>query len=173
VEVDVVDVAYRIIGGGEDGDKTLVFRKEDADHSFPYLIAVALLDRAVMPAQLVPRRVLRADVQALLCRVVVRPLAEYSSRFPNEMPSRVTVTLADGRVLARALADYPGFHTRPQTWEGAVQKFTTLAARRVANTALTDIAGAVHELDHIAVAELTRLLGSVGTPTHGATRHAA
>ena len=33
VEVDVFDVAYRIIGGGEEGDKTLVFTKEDADHS--------------------------------------------------------------------------------------------------------------------------------------------
>ena len=51
VEVDVFDVAHRIIGGGEEGDKTLVFTKEDADHSLPYLIAVALLDHTVMPAQ--------------------------------------------------------------------------------------------------------------------------
>jgi 2-methylcitrate dehydratase PrpD len=41
VEVDVFEVAYCIIGGGEDGDKTLVFSKEDAHHSLPYLIAVA------------------------------------------------------------------------------------------------------------------------------------
>ena len=35
VEVDVFEVAHRIIGGGEEGDKTLVFSKEDADHSLP------------------------------------------------------------------------------------------------------------------------------------------
>src|SRR5438445_7042982 len=47
-EVDVFDVAYRIIGGGEEGDKMMVRNKEQADHSLPYLVAVALLDGEVM-----------------------------------------------------------------------------------------------------------------------------
>jgi 2-methylcitrate dehydratase len=164
VGVDVFDVAHRIIGGGEEGDKTLVFTKEDADHSLPYLIAIALLDRTVMPAQYTPERLQRADVQALLCRVFVRPCAEYSARFPGEMPSRVTVTLTDGRVLTRELSDYPGFHTRPQIWDDAVAKFTTLARSHIADALLAEIAGAVRDLEHITVAELTRLLGYLGTP---------
>jgi len=164
VDVDVFDVAHRIIGGGEEGDKTLVFSKEDADHSLPYLIAVALLDHAVMPEQFTPQRMQAADVQALLCRIVVRPLADYSDRFPSEMPSRVTVTLTDGRILARALSDYPGFHTRPQTWEGAMSKFTTLTETRIPEIARADIAGAIGDLDHVSVAELTRLLRNLATP---------
>jgi len=163
VDVDVFDVAHRIIGGGEEGDKTLVFSKEDADHSLPYLIAVALLDHTVMPAQFTPQRLQSADVQALLCRIIVRPLADYSDRFPNEMPSRVTVTLTDGRILARALSDYPGFHTRPQTWEGAVSKFTTLTETRIPETVRADMAGAIGDLDHISVAEFTRVLRNLGT----------
>ena len=54
VDVDVFDVAYRIIGGGEEGDKTVVHTKEEADHSLPYLVAVALLDGQVMPEQFRP-----------------------------------------------------------------------------------------------------------------------
>ena len=173
VEVDVFDVAYRIIGGGEEGDKTLVFTKEDADHSLPFLIAVALLDRTVMPAQFTPERLQRADVQTLLCRVIVRPRPEYSARFPEEMPSRVTVTLTDGRVLTLALSDYPGFRTRPQTWDAAVAKFTTLAGSHVADTVLEEIASAVRELEHITVAELTRLLGSAGSRARSAALDAA
>ena len=173
VEVDVFDVAYRIIGGGEEGDKTLVFTKEDADHSLPFLIAVALLDRTVMPAQFTPERLQRADVQTLLCRVIVRPRPEYSARFPEEMPSRVTVTLTDGRVLTLALSDYPGFRTRPQTWEAAVAKFTTLAGSHVAETVLPEIASAVRELEHITVAELTRLLASAGSRARSAALDAA
>src|SRR6266566_5392822 len=69
VEVDVFDVAYRIIGGGEEGDKMMVRNKEQADHSLPYLVAVALLDGEVMPAQYRPARILSDDVQALLLRV--------------------------------------------------------------------------------------------------------
>jgi 2-methylcitrate dehydratase len=164
VEVDVCDVAYRIIGGGEEGDKTLVFNKEDADHSLPYLIAIALLDHAVMPAQFAPRRLQRADVQALLCRVVVRPLAEYSGRYPKELPARVTVTLTDGRVLTRVSSDYAGSGTQPLTWDDAVSKFTALSAARTTATARADIVGAVRDLEHIAVAELTRLLGELRAP---------
>jgi 2-methylcitrate dehydratase len=173
VKVDVFDVAHRIIGGGEEGDKTLVFTKEDADHSLPYLIAVALLDRTVMPAQFTPERLQHADVQALLCRVNVRPRPEYSARFPEEMPSRVTVTLTDGRVLTLALSDYPGFRTRPQTWDAAVAKFTTLAESHVAETVLPEIASAVRELEHITVAELTRLLASAGSREPSAALDAA
>jgi 2-methylcitrate dehydratase len=162
VDVHVFDVAHRIIGGGEEGDKTLVFSKEDADHSLPYLIAVAFLDRAVLPAQFTPERIQRADVQALLCRVTVHPIAEYSRRFPREMPSRVTVTLTDGRVLTRALSDYPGFWTRPQTWDEAVAKFTMLAAPYAPPSALGEIATAIHDVEHIKVAELIRPLRKLG-----------
>jgi 2-methylcitrate dehydratase len=173
VEVDVFDVAHRIIGGGEEGDKTLVFTKEDADHSLPYLIAVALLDRTVMPEQFAAERLQRADVQALLCRVVVRSRAGYSARFPEAMPSRVTVTLTGGRVLTLELFDYPGFHTRPQTWEAAVAKFMTLGASHTTDAMLAEIASAVRELEHITVAELTRLLGSVDARTQSPALDAA
>ena len=164
VEVDVFDVAHRIIGGGEEGDKTLVFSKEDADHSLPYLVAVALLDHTVMPAQFAPPRLERADVQSLLCRVVVRPLAEFSARFPEEMPSRVTVMLTDGRVVTRAVSDYPGFRTRPQSWEDAESKFTALAESHCSHGVRADIVAAVRELDHITVAELADSLRYLKVP---------
>ena len=173
VDVDVFDVAHRIIGGGEEGDKTIVFTKEDADHSLPYLIAIALLDHTVMPAQFASERLHAPDVQKLLCRVIVRPRGEYTARFPEAMPSRVTVTLTDGRIFTLALSDYPGFGTRPQTWEDAVEKFTTLAASDVAETVLAEIVSAVHDLEHITVAELTRLLGHLAAPAQSGALDAA
>jgi 2-methylcitrate dehydratase len=173
VDVEVFDVAYRIIGGGEEGDKTLIFSKEDADHSLPYLLAVAFLDHAVLPAQFTPERIQRADVQSLLCRVAVRPIAEYSRRFPREMPSRVTVTLSDGRVLTRALSDYPGFWTRPQTWDEAVAKFTMLAEPRVAAHMVGEIANAIRETEHITVAELTQSLRNLRPPSGAGELEAA
>ena len=164
IEVDVFEVAHRIIGGGEEGDKTLVFSKEDADHSLPYLIAVALLDHAVMPAQFASRRLQRADVQSLLCRVSVRGLPDFSAHFPEEMPARITVTLTDGRILTRTLFDYPGFRTRPQSWEGAVSKFTALAEPHASESVRADIVAAIHDLDQITVAELTRSLRHLKVP---------
>jgi 2-methylcitrate dehydratase len=51
----------------------VVETKEQADHSLPYLLAVALLDHDVMPAQFTPERIIKPDVQGLLKKVSVRP----------------------------------------------------------------------------------------------------
>src|SRR5690606_10748848 len=113
VEIDVFDVAYDIIGGGEEGDKTVVRTKEQADHSLQYMVAVALLDGDVMPPQYEADRIVRADVQDLLKRIVVRPDISFSQRFPREMPTRVRIVLRDGSAFVREQADYEGFRTRP------------------------------------------------------------
>src|SRR6266849_5115893 len=73
IEIDIFDVSYNIIGGGEEGNKYLVRTKEEADHSLPYMVAVALLDGEVTPAQYVPERIVREDVQSLLRKVTIRP----------------------------------------------------------------------------------------------------
>src|SRR6266704_2943339 len=128
IRIDIFDVAYHIIGGGEEGDKQLVRTKEEADHSLPYMIAVALLDGEVSPAQYTPERIMRQDVQALLRKVTIRPNDEMSKRFPAEMPCHITIDLKDGQTLSLEKQDYEGFYTRPMSWEKVVAKFERLAA---------------------------------------------
>lgn len=99
IELETFDVAFDVIGGGEEGDKTTVRTKEEADHSLPCLLAVAVLDGGVMPEQYRPERISRGDVQSLLRKVSVREDPELSERFPAEMPARLTVRLRDGREL--------------------------------------------------------------------------
>ena len=66
INVDIFDVAFKIIGGGEEGEKKLVRTKEEADHSLPYILSAALIDGTVGPEQYLPQRITRNDVQALL-----------------------------------------------------------------------------------------------------------
>jgi 2-methylcitrate dehydratase len=87
IEADVVQVTYDFTGGGRFGPKTNVQTKEDADHSLPYLLAVALLDGDVQTAQLNPERVAKADVQSLLHKVSVRPDASFTARYPASSPA--------------------------------------------------------------------------------------
>ena len=78
VNLEIFDVAYNIIGGGDEGDKTLgINTKEQADHSLPYILAVAILDRQVTPEQYRLERIGRSDVQGLLRRVTVSPNLAY------------------------------------------------------------------------------------------------
>jgi 2-methylcitrate dehydratase len=161
VNIEIFDVAYHIIGGGEEGGKTLVRTKEEADHSLPYLVAVAILDGQVMPEQYRPDRIRSQDVQSLLRKVTIKPSADYSRRFPDEMPSRITLTLRDGRRVVKEKRDYEGFRTRPMSWETAVEKFERLVASYTDRSLCQGMINAVSHLESIQVNELTELLGKV------------
>jgi 2-methylcitrate dehydratase len=158
VDVEVFDVAYKIIGGGEEGDKTIVRTKEEADHSLPYILSVALLDGQVMPEQYRPERILREDVQSLLRRIRVHPAEDLSRRFPQEMPCRVHVRLHDGRVLTKEKSDYEGFYTRPMGWVRVGAKFERLANSHTTASERSEIMAAVSGIEKTDIRTLMALL---------------
>src|SRR5262249_41411119 len=162
IEIETFDVAYHIIGGGAEGDKRIVRTKEEADHSLPYIIAVAILDDQVMPEQYRSERIERPDVQSLLRKIRALPSADYSRRFPDEMPCRVTVTLNDGRILTKEKRDYEGFRNRPMSWETVTRKFERLSAPYIDHKLRREIIDAVANLEGIQAPDLTRLLGRQG-----------
>jgi 2-methylcitrate dehydratase len=160
IELDTFQVAFDIIGGGEEGDKHRVRSKEEADHSLPYLLAVALLDGQVLPGQYLPERITAEDVQQLLRRVDVRPDPDLSRRFPQQHSARLRLHLRDGRTLEREQHDYEGFHTRPMGWDAVAAKFDRLAERHVEPSLRTRIEDAIANLDELPVQQLTNLLAS-------------
>jgi 2-methylcitrate dehydratase len=170
IELDTFQVAVDIIGGGEEGDKHRVTSKEEADHSLPYLLAVALLDGQVLPEQYLPDRIVADDVQDLLRRVDVRPDPHLSRRFPQEHSARVRLHLRDGRTLEREQHDYEGFHTRPMSWHAVEAKFHRLAPGPAETGLGAQIVGAVSRLDELKVDELTRLLAGDFASTNRRSR---
>jgi 2-methylcitrate dehydratase len=124
-------------------------------------VAVAILDDQVMPEQYLPERIDGQDVQTLLRKVLVRPLDEFSRRFPAEMPSRIRITLNDGRVLTGEKRDYEGFLTRPMGWNTITKKFEQLTQARISPQLQREIEDAVANLENIRVSELTNLLGQI------------
>jgi 2-methylcitrate dehydratase len=161
IDIEIFDVAYNIIGGGEEGEKITVHTKEEADHSLPYIVAVAILDNQVMPSQYLPERIERQDVQTLLRKVNVRPLDSFSRRFPAEMPSRIQITLSNGQVLTKEKQDYEGFLTRPMGWNTITKKFEQLSQARISHQLQGEIEAAVANLENIQVSELMSLLGKI------------
>jgi 2-methylcitrate dehydratase len=157
------DVAYSIIGGGEEGSKQLVRTKEEADHSLPWMLAVAALDGELNPAQYEPARIVADDVQDLMRKVTITPDDALSDRFPDEMPAVVTITLDDGTSYTREESAYDGFFTQPLDWEGARRKFDALTTPFADQALRDEIAELVHDLEHHRVGELTAALAKVST----------
>jgi 2-methylcitrate dehydratase len=158
VVIDVFDVAFDIIGGGSAGPKQGVRTKEQADHSLPYLVAVAVLDRTVMPRQFGEERLARSDVQALLRRVVVRPDPALSASFPREVPCRVCLELHDGRRFSTERRDYAGFASRPMTWTQVVGKFRELTAGCLSAARQDQVVACVEQLETRDVEDLGGVL---------------
>jgi len=164
ISVEIFDEAVEIIGGGEAGARQAdIEHKEEADHSLPYILAVAVLDGDVWPAQYRKERIVRDDVQQLLRRVKVRPhslvpglrskwLDTYSWKYPDEMPCRLTVTLNNGRAITKEKRDYQGFFKRPLSWDWISDK-----CRRLCSDVGIDagpIIDAVANLDRLTVRDL-------------------
>ncbi len=148
-------------GGGLYGTETHVTTKEQADHDLRYLLAVALLDGQVMPAQFTTERITRPDVQSLITRVSARPVASYTAEYPRRMPAKVTVRLKDGTTFEHEVQDFPGMPSRPFTWDEVVAKFDQLVAGRVDIDLANEIKAAVHSIENIKVKELMSRLTRV------------
>src|ERR1700721_2252091 len=161
IEADVFQLAYDFAGGGLYGVDKVIRIKEQADHSLPYLLAVALLDGNVMPAQFNPERIVKPDVQNLLKKVSVRPNHEFTEVYPKKMPAKIIVRLQDGKVIETEVQDYPGLASHPLTWEDSVEKFNTLVVGRVDDDLSRQIKDAVRSLENIQASDLMNLLGRI------------
>jgi 2-methylcitrate dehydratase len=169
IEAEVFQLCYDFAGGGLYGIDKVVQTKEQADHNLPYLLAVALLDGDVMPAQFKPERIIKPDVQGLLKKVSVRPNHEFTEVYPGKMPAKITIRLQDGSVIEHEVQDYPGLASHPFTWDDSVRKFDSLVADRIDERLSGEIKDAVRSLESIQVKDLMKLLGSVKTEAAGAT----
>jgi 2-methylcitrate dehydratase len=162
IDVDIFDVAYNIIGGGNDGDKQHVKTKEEADHSLPYMLAVALLDGEVTPKQYLAERILKPDVQELLKKVTIRPKKSLSDQFPEAMPCKIEIELKNGKKMHVEKHDYEGFYSRPMSWEKVVAKFDALTAAYVSSARRAAIVEVINTLEKKEAIELTALFDLVG-----------
>src|SRR5262249_56900764 len=71
--------------------------RETADHSLPYMLAVALVDGRITPASFEPKRFLDPSLRPLMNPIRVVENAELTRRFPAELPSQIDVKTRSGR----------------------------------------------------------------------------
>ncbi len=102
--------------------------KETADHSLPYVIAAAIVDRQVTPAQFVQERIVADDIRAQLNKVKVIADPEIEKVFPALQRVIVDLHTTDGRSFTRTL-DYPKGDPRNPLSDSEIEdKFDALAS---------------------------------------------
>jgi 2-methylcitrate dehydratase len=161
VRCDVFQGAFDFAGGGRYGSKDHPQAKEQADYNLKYLVAVALLDDQVGPAQLQPTRIQAHDAQALLERVEVRPDELFTARYPKELSARITIYTKDQRVLVKEQLGYEGGLANPMSWERTVEKFHWLSEPFADEDLRGKLIEAVQQLNSRRISGLMDLLAQV------------
>jgi 2-methylcitrate dehydratase len=161
VRCDVFQGAFDFAGGGRYGSKDHPQAKEQADYNLKYLIAVALLDDRVGPAQLQLARIQAPEAQALLARVDVRPDEQFTARYPRELSARITIYTKDQRILVKEQLGWEGGLTNPMSWDRTVEKFHWLSEPFADRDLRGRLIEAVQRLDARPIWDLTDLLAQV------------
>ncbi|ALA56491.1 MmgE/PrpD family protein [Nitrospira moscoviensis] len=147
VEIGSYDVAIEIIG--RDPEKWQPATRETADHSFPYCVAVALLDGRLTLSSFSPARLRDAAVRNLMKKVRVVRQPEFVERYPEAMPTRITIKTGAGKTYLRQ-ADIPlGHPGNPMSdWE-LEAKVRRLAAGRLDRARIDRLIRFVWRLDEV------------------------
>ncbi len=113
-EIEAVNVqtywsAYSEIG--KDPAKWDPQTRETADHSLPYILAVALRDGRITPAIFEPECFLDPTLRPLMARIQVAENQEFTRQFPAALISEIEVITRSGRKLVERTG-YPKGHAR-------------------------------------------------------------
>jgi 2-methylcitrate dehydratase len=134
---------------------------ETADHSLPYTIAAALVDRQVTPTQFTMQKIMDPVIRAQLKKVEVVADPEIEKLFPAMQRAVVRIDMTDGRSFQHQL-DYPkGDPRNPLTDAEIEEKFSALADGVLSEGAQKRVKNAIWNLERVgSVSELMALMES-------------
>lgn len=102
--------------------------RETADHSLPYCIARALIDRQITTASFSDDKLKDPRLWDVIDKIKGEASVEFEKMFPAKQPSKVLIKLNDGRVFDQYL-EYPkGDPREPMTTADLDNKFIALAS---------------------------------------------
>ena len=121
--------------------------KETADHSLPYVIAAALVDRQVTPAQFEMAKIMAPTIRAQLKKVEVVADPEIEKVFPALQRVIVNITTTDGKTHSKQLDSPKGGPRNPLTDAEIEEKFAALAEGVLSTKAQQKLKDAIWNLE--------------------------
>src|SRR5213082_2507312 len=145
VTIESHDASVDIIGS--EPEKWKPNTRETADHSLPYITAIALIDGEVTNKQFEPERFADPQVWNFLETVKIKRNTELSAIYPDAVANIVHVDLDDGRSLTKRV-DYPLGHAKNPLKDSEVEgKFVALVSPSLGEKKARGIVDLVWKLD--------------------------
>ncbi len=162
-EIDSVEIAsheagYTILG--RDPEKWRPATKETADHSLPYIVAMALLEGKVDNDTYSERKIKKKSTRDFMKRITVKEDRHLTSLYPKKgMGNRITIQTKSGRRLSEEVILPKGHPRNPMSEVDIEKKFLGLTKDKLGESKAREAMAFLWELDQSAgVGEVFKLL---------------
>lgn len=159
IEKVVVKVTHRAKDILADPTKYNPTSKETADHSLPYVISAAIVDRKITPEQFTKEKIMDPAIRSLLNRMEVVADDKIEAVFPKLKAAEAEIHLKNGNSFSKWV-DYPkGDYRSPMSEEELWTKFSSLSDPIVSHSRQQEIGDKIWYLEKMTdIGELMALL---------------
>ena len=159
INVQTYYTAYSEIGS--EPEKWDPQTRETADHSLPYLLALALTDGRITADSFSPKRMRDPELRQLMRGISIAENPEFTRQYPSKMVSEIEVLTRSGQRLVET-ASYPKGHAMNPMSDAEVEsKFADLSENLLTSGQRESILRALWDIDQVAdigkVIELVRV----------------
>jgi 2-methylcitrate dehydratase len=138
---------YEVMGSSEANWRPET--RESADHSLPFVMAVALMEGNLEIRHYEQLYYKRADVRALMQKIKVRIGEEPVALWPDVPLNIVEIEMKSGKVLSTKVAYHLGHFKRFMTDEEQERKFRPLAEPLLPKSQIDDLVACSRRLDQV------------------------
>jgi len=123
--------------------------RESADHSLPYCMSVAVVDRAITPSSFTEEKIFDPTIRAQLKKLKVSAEPSYEALFPAKQPNELTIVTVDGASHTKYV-EFPMGDPRHPIPDHALQaKFSSLASPVVSGERQAELKRVIDDLESV------------------------
>ena len=127
--------------------------RETADHSLPYCLAAAIVDKKITTQSFTEEKLKDPAIFEVIDKIKGEPSLEFEKMFPAKQPSKVVITTNDGRTFEEYL-EYPkGNPRQPMTMLDLENKFISLADGVLDSGRLTEVKELIFNCEKVSARE--------------------
>jgi 2-methylcitrate dehydratase len=160
IRLQTFPAGYEVMGSGEANWQPQT--RESADHSLPFVMAVALMEGNLQIRHYDEMYYKRSDVRALMQKIKVRVGEEPVAAWPELPLNIVDVEMTSGKIFSTKVAYHLGHFKRWMSDDEQERKFRSLAEPLLPKTQIDDLLACLRRLEE--VDQLSELISLTVSP---------
>lgn len=141
-----------------DKNKYEINSRETADHSLPYCVARAIIDRKITTQSFEKEKLFDPLLKDIIYKIKGEPSGEFEKMFPEKQPSQVVIRTKDNKEYKVYLEFPKGNPREPMTIEDLDNKFNTLSEKLLTKDKQNKIKNTIFNCENISAQEFMKQL---------------